>query len=189
MRLRCSSRGWFLSLCRSFPYFDLLTRKVYGFLLIVEFVGGFLSSVKQHVLLAHFDAVFGTHRPSHRVVLFADYIFAGEKFGTPLNLANLARRVIESKIEERGVPCLGWHAFRRGLASNLSILGVHPRVIQAVLRHSDVRTTMQYYVQELDGQTRAALERLGEVLVPLGISPGTHAGTQVKRKKPRTSSK
>jgi integrase len=112
-----------------------------------------------------------------------DYMFAGERFRTPLNLANLARRVIKSKIAERGVPWLGWHAFRRGLASNLSSLGVHPRVIQAILRHSDVRTTMQFYVKELDGQSREGLQRLGDVLAPFGLPEGTQEGTQVKPKK------
>jgi len=30
----------------------------------------------------------------------------------------------------------GWHAFRRGLATNLHALGVDDKTIQAILRHS-----------------------------------------------------
>jgi hypothetical protein len=39
----------------------------------------------------------------------------------------------------------GWLAFRRGLAGNLSELGVPDPVIQQVLRHGDVGTTARFY--------------------------------------------
>src|SRR5580698_7433574 len=49
-----------------------------------------------------------------------DYIFAGERRGAPLNLANLARRVIVPNLidtaadnEGPAVNWKGWHAFRR----------------------------------------------------------------------------
>jgi site-specific recombinase XerD len=35
----------------------------------------------------------------------------------------------------------GWHAFRRGLATNLHALGVDDKTIQAILRHSNVSLT------------------------------------------------
>jgi integrase len=70
------------------------------------------------------------------------YIFAGPKAGRPLNLANLARRVIVPTLNEAGVKSwTGWHGFRRGLATNLYELGVDEKTIQAILRHADVKTT------------------------------------------------
>ena len=36
----------------------------------------------------------------------------------------------------------GWHAFRRGLATNLHALGVDDKTIQAILRHSNVGLTI-----------------------------------------------
>jgi len=60
-----------------------------------------------------------------------DYIFSGERLGRPLNLANLARRVIvpavaNAEIEEGDTlpKWKGFHAFRRSLASNLYSCGV-----------------------------------------------------------------
>ncbi|MGB2890284.1 MAG: site-specific integrase, partial [Candidatus Acidiferrales bacterium] len=94
------------------------------------------------------------------------YIFAGEKFGAPLNLANLARRVIKPAIKAKGVEWKGWHAFRRGLASNLYALGVQPKVIQAILRHSDIGTTLAYYVATPDEESRAALRKIENSFVP-----------------------
>jgi integrase len=58
----------------------------------------------------------------------------------------------------------GWHAARRGLASNLYRLGVPPKVIQAILRHSDVSTTMNYYVKSQDEDVRAAMAKLAYVV-------------------------
>jgi hypothetical protein len=61
-----------------------------------------------------------TSLPMFRFQAFpATYIFAGEKRGTPLNLINLARRVVIPALKTRGVPWKGWHEFRRGFGSNL----------------------------------------------------------------------
>jgi integrase len=94
-----------------------------------------------------------------------DYIFAGERRGTPLNLANLVRRVIQpalDKNEEALLRWKGWHSFRRSLASNLYACGVSPKVIQSILRHSDIGVTMQYYVSTPDEESRAALQKIEE---------------------------
>jgi hypothetical protein len=41
----------------------------------------------------------------------------------------------------------GWYAARRGLGSNLYRLGVPDKVIQAILRHSNVNVTLGYYIK------------------------------------------
>jgi integrase len=90
------------------------------------------------------------------------YIFAGERRGQPLNLANLVNRVIKPCLKKRApeIQWKGWHAFRRSLASNLYSLGVEPKVIQAILRHSDIGTTLAYYVQTPDNKSREAIEKI-----------------------------
>ena len=87
-----------------------------------------------------------------------DWLFAGEKMGHPLHLDNLSRRVIRPAIGDRWH---GWHAFRRGLATNLFALGVPPEVVQTILRHGDAETTKRHYIMLKsleDG--RAALRKL-----------------------------
>ena len=54
----------------------------------------------------------------------------------------------------------GWHAFRRGLATNLNDLGVLDLTIQRILRHSDVTTTRKHYVKPLDHQLTESMEKL-----------------------------
>jgi integrase len=104
--------------------------------------------------------------------------------GQPLNLDNLARRVIipalspcaicrkqeeEHKPEghtfqrEESLPLWhGWHAFRRGLATNLHQLGVADKDIQAILRHSNVGLTMNVYVKSVRESQVIALDSLSE---------------------------
>jgi integrase len=90
-----------------------------------------------------------------------DYVFAGERRGVPLNLHNLVVNVIKPALEKDGrVQWRGFHGFRRGLASNLLGMGVHPKLIQAILRHSDISTTLELYAMVPDNETREALEKL-----------------------------
>jgi integrase len=112
------------------------------------------------------------------------WMFAGERRGTSMNLPNLVRRVIVPlltrcsvchnpkhlhgeldkdhafKLDESIPKWKGWHCFRRSLASNLYSLGVKPKVIQAILRHSDIATTLDFYVETSEAESREALDKL-----------------------------
>jgi integrase len=113
-----------------------------------------------------------------------EWIFRGEKRGTSLNLANLVRRQINpmlrrclhcGKIEinhkeehdfelnEKIPQWRGWHSFRRSLASILYELHVKPKVIQAILRHSDIGVTLSYYVQTPEAESREALSQMEDL--------------------------
>ena len=59
---------------------------------------------------------------------------------------------------------LGWHAFRRGLATNLHDLGVDDKTIQAILRHSNVSVTQKCYIKSLPKQTKAAMNHFENAL-------------------------
>jgi Phage integrase family. len=56
----------------------------------------------------------------------------------------------------------GWHAFRRGLATNLHTLGVADKDIQAILRHSNIGLTMNVYVKSVNESQVNALDALNE---------------------------
>jgi integrase len=51
----------------------------------------------------------------------------------------------------------GWHAARRGLGTNLYRLGVPDKVIQAILRHSNVNVTLGYYIKPQGQDVLAAM--------------------------------
>jgi integrase len=69
-----------------------------------------------------------------------------------------------------GVAWHGWHAFRRGLASNLYALGVPDKVIQAILRHANVTTTMTHYVKTSGEAEKAAMGQLEAALVARNLA-------------------
>ena len=54
----------------------------------------------------------------------------------------------------------GWHAFRRGLATNLHDLGVDDLTVQRILRHSSVEVTRRAYIRTLPEQSVEAMSRL-----------------------------
>jgi integrase len=56
----------------------------------------------------------------------------------------------------------GWHACRRGLASNLNRLGVDDSVIQRMLRHSNINVTQTYYIKTAGDDVRKAMGKLEE---------------------------
>jgi len=56
----------------------------------------------------------------------------------------------------------GWHAFRRGIATNLHQLGVADKDIQAILRHSNISITMNIYVKSVAESQVDAMDLLGE---------------------------
>ena len=63
----------------------------------------------------------------------------------------------------------GWHAARRGLGSNLYRLGVPDKVIQAILRHSNVNVTLAYYVKSASSDVLAAMGRFEQELTVQGV--------------------
>jgi hypothetical protein len=65
-------------------------------------------------------------------------MFPSENPERSMRMNNLYRRHIEDVFEKKGIEWHGWHAFRRGLATNLSELGVHDNVCQKILRHGHI---------------------------------------------------
>jgi integrase len=116
--------------------------------------------------------------------LAAGYIFQAGN-GSPLDLDNLVNRAIKPALEkcvvckmskydhsdghefkrDNSLPVWhGWHAFRRGLATNLHRLGVEDREIQAILRHSDIRTTQAIYIKSVPAAQVSAMDLIGAAL-------------------------
>jgi hypothetical protein len=57
-------------------------------------------------------------------------------------------RTASPSLQKANLAWRGWHAFRRGLATNLHRLEVSDKVIQQILRHPNVSTTMNIYVRQ-----------------------------------------
>ena len=62
----------------------------------------------------------------------------------------------------------GFHNLRHSLASFLVSVGTNPKVVQGLLRHSDVHTTLQLYSQSVSADRLAAQ---GTMLDAMGVRP------------------
>lgn len=84
------------------------------------------------------------------------YVFEGP-YQKPLDIATIGTKRIKPATK---VTWYGWHAFRRGLATNLHELKVADKDIQQILRHSNVATTQKAYIKSRASAGIAAMKRL-----------------------------
>jgi len=82
----------------------------------------------------------------------------GPAFGRWMN--NLKRDHITPQLKKKGMKWNRWHAFRRGLATNLHEMGVPTKVIQRVCRHADEATTKKHYIHATEPGVRSGMRKL-----------------------------
>jgi integrase len=91
----------------------------------------------------------------------AEFVFEGLN-GRPLDLATMGSKQIKTALAESGIEWHAWHAFRRGLATNLHDLGIQDRVIQAIMRHGSISVTQNIYIKQLPATSVKAMQKLAE---------------------------
>jgi integrase len=99
---------------------------------------------------------------THRVAIGSPedgYVFRSAT-GTPISIDRLTISVVRPTLKAANIPWYGWHAFRRGFATSLFHLHVADRIIQQLLRHSDIATTMNVYVKAVGEDGRDAIAML-----------------------------
>ncbi len=97
---------------------------------------------------------------AHRKVTTGDgFIFHGST-GKPLRLENVVRRDIKPALVKSKLAWLGWHAFRRGVGTNLHELGADDKTISDILRHGDVAVTREFYIKPITEKSRKAMRKM-----------------------------
>lgn len=86
--------------------------------------------------------------------------------GSPLNPKNLLRRVLQPACRELGLPAVGWHSFRHTHATLLGEVGESLRTPQAILGHSDLKTTLNVYTHAIPESQKRAVEKVAGLLFP-----------------------
>jgi integrase len=89
--------------------------------------------------------------------------------GQSLSLGNVVNRQIRPSLSPG--QWHGWHAFRRGLATNLYRLGVSDKVIQAIMRLADLSTTQNVYIKTVSEDAVNAMSVLDSTLVCTSCAP------------------
>jgi integrase len=85
------------------------------------------------------------------------------RFGTPIEPRNF-NRSFDRRIAEAELRRITVHGTRGTCATLLAALDVHPRVAMRILRHSQIKVTMEIYTEATDDATRDALKKLGKAL-------------------------
>jgi integrase len=89
----------------------------------------------------------------------ADWVFcAGE--GGPLRKSNVRRRSFLPLVRKAGVPVIRFHDLRHTAATLLLAQGVHPKIVQERLGHSQIAMTLDTYSHVLPSMQRDAADKL-----------------------------
>ncbi len=92
-----------------------------------------------------------------------DLVFC-TSIGTRLNPDRDIRLPFKSILREAGLPDIRFHDLRHSAATLLLALGVHPKIVQEILGHSNIAMTMNIYSHVLPTMQQDAMSRLNEVL-------------------------
>lgn len=84
--------------------------------------------------------------------------------GEHMDLYNMGRQIIRPAVEAIRLEWYGWHACRRGIASNLFELGANEKVVQRILRHAKPHVTKERYIKAFDPAVLAAMKTLETTL-------------------------
>lgn len=83
--------------------------------------------------------------------------------GTPFSPRNLIR-YFKAALEEAGLPEIRFHDLRHTAATLLLTAGVHPKVVQEMLGHSQINLTLDTYSHVLPSMQNEASQKMNEML-------------------------
>jgi integrase len=92
-----------------------------------------------------------------------DYVFC-TSIGTHLNPSKDALDPLKKLLKQAGLPEIRFHDLRHSAATLLLGEGVHPKVVQELLGHSNISMTMDVYSHVLPSMQQDAVSRLNAVL-------------------------
>jgi len=93
----------------------------------------------------------------------SDYVFAGGS-GKPRWADAILADYLKPAAARAGIGNVGWHTFRHTYSTLLHALGTKPAVQKELLRHADIRTTMNIYTQAISAEKREAASRVVHTL-------------------------
>ena len=95
-------------------------------------------------------------------------IFPSPK-GTPLDQSNMDK-VFKECLQEAGLPEIRFHDLRHTAATLMLQQGIHPKVVQERLGHSDISLTLNTYSHVLPSMQDEAAEKMDELLTLTDVS-------------------
>ncbi|WP_220201658.1 site-specific integrase [Reticulibacter mediterranei] len=78
--------------------------------------------------------------------------------------ANNLRSQFRKLLKAAGLPNMRFHDLRHSAASILLSMGVHPKIVQEILGHSDIGVTMNVYSHVLPSMQKEAMDHWDDQL-------------------------
>ncbi|MBO0782319.1 MAG: site-specific integrase, partial [Ktedonobacteraceae bacterium] len=92
-----------------------------------------------------------------------DWVFCNA-IGKPMDAGNIVRRSFRRTLIRAELPIIRFHDLRHSAASLLLSLGVHPKIVQEILGHSQISLTLDTYSHVLPSLQEEAMQRLNTLL-------------------------
>jgi integrase len=100
---------------------------------------------------------------------FANKTPSVKAFRIPYKTASM----LKADLADAGIPYVDdsgryadFHSLRHSTGSLLAAAGVHPKIVQAIMRHSDINLTMSRYTHIFRGQESQAVAKLPDFSLP-----------------------
>jgi integrase len=84
--------------------------------------------------------------------------------GKPIEAGNMIRRSFRPILDKAGLPAIRFHDLRHSTATLLLSLGIHAKVVQELLGHSQISLTLDTYSHVLPSLQEEAVSRLDTLL-------------------------
>ena len=99
-----------------------------------------------------------------------DWVFANPETGRPFWPGRLQEHYLVPAGIAAQIGRIGWHTFRHTYSTLLRAFGVDVKVQQELLRHADIRTTMNIYTQAVPNALREANSRVVRLVIPAQVA-------------------
>jgi integrase len=106
------------------------------------------------------------HRQRSTYLQSTDFVFAGDS-GKPRWPGEIVKDYIKPAAAKAGISGkVGWHTLRHSYSTLLRAMGTDLKVQQELLRHANIKTTMDVYTEAVSDQKREAAARVAAQLLP-----------------------
>src|SRR3974390_1279926 len=99
-----------------------------------------------------------------------EWVFANPETGRPYWPGRIQENWLIPAAKKAGIGQIGWDTFRHSHSSLLHALGVDLKVQQELLRHADVRTTMNIYTHAIPKALREANSKVVRLVLPAQVA-------------------
>lgn len=127
-----------------------------------------LSTLTIEKLLNHLDLQQNAKIKAGSNWVEKDLIFPSS-IGSPQDQKNLDR-IFKETLVKAGIPKIRFHDLRHTAATLMLQEGIHPKVVQERLGHSDISMTLNVYSHVLPSMQEDAAEKLDNIMMPIEIS-------------------